>query len=108
ARSKLITNRRLPLSTAWVRKTRLPQTMGLELPPSGKGVFQRTFSVALQWRGSFFSRETPSPVGPRKPGQLVADIGPRIATSIATAGRNRTISPPANCQPTWVATGLIV
>src|ERR1043166_2665897 len=53
-------------------KTRSPQTMGVELPRSGKDVLQRTFSVALHRVGRFFSKETPVPCGPRHCGQLSA------------------------------------
>src|SRR5262245_22949169 len=67
-----MTVRRLPFSRACVRKTRSPQTMGEELPPSGKGVFQRMFSVALHLTGRFFSGECPCPSGPRQAGQLPA------------------------------------
>src|SRR5690349_20224712 len=68
ARLKQITVRRLP--TAWVTKTRSPQTLGEELPRSGKSTRQRTFSEVLQVCGRFSSDATPVPVGPRQPGQF--------------------------------------
>jgi hypothetical protein len=46
--------------------------MGVELPANGSFTFQRTFSVALQVSGRFFSSETPEPLGPRQPGQFAA------------------------------------
>src|SRR5262245_58616751 len=70
ARSKHVSVRRPSFSMACVTKTRSPQTIGVELPRSGKGVFQRTFSVAVQRIGKFFSDETPVPVGPRHAVQL--------------------------------------
>ena len=47
-----------------------PQTIGVELPRSGKVTRQATFSFVLQRSGRFFSLATPLPPGPRKPGQL--------------------------------------
>src|SRR5206468_720635 len=52
--------------------TRSPQTTGALTPAPVSGTFQRTFSVALQRTGSSFSALTPSPIGPRQPGQLSA------------------------------------
>jgi hypothetical protein len=75
---------------------RFPQTTGLELPPSGKGVFQRTFSVALHLRGNFVSCEMPSPVGPRKPGQFAALTVPDDASTITAVARNRRMVTPEN------------
>jgi hypothetical protein len=44
--------------------------MGVELPASGSGIFQRTFSVALHFSGTLRSVQTPRPSAPRHPGQL--------------------------------------
>src|SRR5688572_7690848 len=71
-RSKHITLRRVPPFVAWVMKTRSPQTIGVELPRSGNGTRQATFSFVLQRSGRFFSLATPLPPGPRKPGQFAA------------------------------------
>jgi hypothetical protein len=54
-------------------KTRSRQTTGVELPRSGKGTRQQTFSLVLQWSGRFFSVERPLPSGPRQPGQFAAE-----------------------------------
>src|SRR5689334_16389002 len=61
-----------PLSVAWAMKIRSPQTTGEALPASGSGVFQRTFSFALHFKGGALSDEYPSPVGPRQLGQFSA------------------------------------
>src|SRR5437016_13938394 len=53
-------------------KTRLPQIIGEELPASGNGTRQWTFSSALHLSGRFFSLDTPVPSGPRQAGQLLA------------------------------------
>src|ERR1041384_1736919 len=74
-RSKHITVRRPSLSLACVMKTRLPQTMGVELPRSGSGVRQRTFSLVVQCVGRPFSEQTPMPAGPRHWGQFSAEAG---------------------------------
>src|SRR5439155_14274237 len=60
------------LSDACVTNTRLPHTIGEELPSSGSGAFQRTFSIGLHLSGRSFSAECPSPVGPRHAGQFSA------------------------------------
>ena len=75
------------LATGWVRKMRSPQTMGVELPGSGSGMRQRTFSVLLQFKGRFFSVEMPSAFAPRQAGQLAAQAG-RAAVS-KTAEKER-------------------
>jgi hypothetical protein len=49
---------------------RLSQTMGVELPRAGSGVFQRIFSEGLQRSGRLRSLHTPVPAGPRQAGQL--------------------------------------
>src|SRR6266849_9182363 len=54
-------------------KTRPPHTTGVELPRSGNGTRQETFSFVLQWSGRFFSAARPLPSGPRQPGQFAAD-----------------------------------
>src|SRR5213080_4915429 len=74
-------------SLAWVTKTRSPQTTGDELPSSGSGAFQRTFSVALHFSGASVSGERPSPVGPRQPGQLAAGAATPHANRIAADNR---------------------
>src|SRR5687768_12973998 len=51
------------------------QTIGVELPRSGNGVRQRTFSLVPQRKGSLESRATPVPSGPRHAGQFAqADV----------------------------------
>src|ERR1051326_6921258 len=72
ARSMHMRVLRCCFSMAWVTKTRLPQMMGVELPRSGRDVFQRTLLVALQLSGRFFSSQIPVPCGPRQAGQLAA------------------------------------
>src|ERR1019366_1500654 len=59
-------------SLACVRNTLSPHMIGVELPSSGKGVFQRTFSFVLQVNGNPFSAEFPCPSIPRQAGQLSA------------------------------------
>src|SRR5437868_13084525 len=56
----------------WVMKTRLFQTMGVELPRSGRGTRHLTFLSVDQWMGRFFSLEMPWPAGPRHIGQFSA------------------------------------
>src|SRR6187399_2212720 len=58
------TVRRFSFSIACVMKTRSRQTIGDELPRSGSGTFQRTFSVALHRTGRLVSSVTPEPLGP--------------------------------------------
>ena len=55
--------------TGCVTKMRSPQTMGVELPASGSGTRQRTFSSLLHFTGRFFSVEMPSAFAPRQAGQ---------------------------------------
>src|SRR5215475_13835075 len=62
---------------ACVTKTLSAQTMGVELPRSGKGTFHFTFSVALQRTGRFFSGVVPTPSVPRQAGQLAARAHPQ-------------------------------
>src|SRR5262245_39660416 len=73
---------------AWVTKTLSLQTAGVELPRSGSGVFQRTFSVRLQLVGRSFSVQVPCPSAPRQPGQLaaLAEKQAAKATDIAANG----------------------
>src|ERR1051325_3353767 len=59
-------------STAVVRKTLLPQTIGDEWPRPSIGVFHLIFFDAFQVVGRFFSSEVPCPDGPRHCGQLEA------------------------------------
>src|SRR6266545_7328850 len=70
ARSKLMTVRRCSASMAWVMKTRSPQTIGVEFPRSGSGVFQWIFFESLHSPGRFCSDVTPFACGPRQAGQL--------------------------------------
>ena len=54
-----------------VRKTRLPQTTGLDQPRPGMSVTHSTFSVVLHVSGRFgLSATAAFMVGPRKCGQL--------------------------------------
>jgi hypothetical protein len=61
--------------------------MGEESPGSGSSIFQRTFSVALQDRGTLFSGELPSPLGPRHAGQFAAQSEPAQEKSAAHTAR---------------------
>jgi hypothetical protein len=56
--------------------------MGDEWPRPAMGVFHLTFLVDDHSAGRFFSVDTPWPVGPRHPGQLVA---PAVAVKAITA-----------------------
>ena len=51
---------------------RFPHITGVELPRSGSGARQRTFSLVLQRSGKAVSVETPVPCGPRHAGQFPA------------------------------------
>ena len=53
-------------------KTRPPQTIGVELPPSGKEVRQRTLVLASHLAGSATSLDKLSDEGPRQDGQSSA------------------------------------
>ena len=64
-----------PLPIAWVRKTRFAQTIGVELPSSGKGTFQRTLSFGPHLTGRSFSGVWPLPSAPCQAGQLAAETG---------------------------------
>src|SRR3989442_1057986 len=64
---------------------RSPQMMGVELPLSGKGIFQRTFSVTDQRRGRSFSAQWPEPSGPRQAGQFAAGTTEHSVSSRAAA-----------------------
>src|SRR6185503_16406966 len=57
-------------STAVVRKTFLPQTIGEEWPRPSIGVFHLMFFDAFQVVGRFFSSDVPCPEGPRHCGQF--------------------------------------
>ena len=67
--------RRCSFSTAWVIKTRLSQTMGVELPRSGSGMRQRTFWFVPHRSGRSWAGAIPFPEGPRHAGQLAANAG---------------------------------
>src|SRR5262245_10489342 len=84
-----MTVRRVLLSAAWVMKTRSPQTIGEELPPSGSATFQRTFSFAPHLSGASVSDEWPLPCGPRHAGQLSASAEGERQRSAPRAGRRR-------------------
>jgi len=71
-RSKHKTSRLLLMRMACVTKTRSRHSAGVELPRSGSGTRQHTFSFVLQWSGRFFSVAMPLPSGPRHPGQFAA------------------------------------
>ena len=60
-------------STAVVRKSWLPQTIGDECPRPSIGVFHLMFWSGLHSDGRFFSFEIPEPSGPRHCGQFPAD-----------------------------------
>src|SRR5207247_9454565 len=59
-------------SMACVTTTRLPHTIGVELPRSDNGVRHSTFSLVPQRCGRCFSLATPVPAGPRQVGQFSA------------------------------------
>src|SRR6185369_870562 len=59
-------------STAVVRNTRLPHTIGDECERPSIATFHLMFFVGLHSAGRFFSVETPEPSGPRHPGQFPA------------------------------------
>src|ERR1700752_54132 len=67
-------------STAVVRKTLLPQTMGDECPRPSIGIFHLMFFVGLHSCGRFFSSDTPEPSEPLHPGQFV-DAAPPLPTT---------------------------
>src|SRR5690349_11223521 len=73
-------------STAVVRKSLLPQTIGDECPRPAIAVFHLMFLVELHSRGRFFSSETPWPRGPRHCGQLSNTVkAQRMRTRANTA-----------------------
>src|SRR5215510_10382147 len=75
-------------STAVVRKSRLPQTIGDECPRPGIAAFHLMFLVGLHSSGRFFSSETPWPRGPRHCGQLSTTVkAQRMRTRANTASR---------------------
>src|SRR5207253_7264157 len=59
-----------PFSRVAVRKMRSPHTTGDDAPTPGSLVFQVKFLVDPHSVGRFTSGECPSPLGPRKRGQL--------------------------------------
>src|SRR6202034_4400166 len=59
----------LPVPRAERIKTRLSQTMGVELPSPGIGVFHLTLLVSLQVSGGSACGATPVASGPRHCGQ---------------------------------------
>src|SRR5262245_43618991 len=61
-----------PLPRCDVTNTRLPHTIGDEMPRPSSGAFQAMFSVSLQRSGRFCSALTPDADGPRQCGQLSA------------------------------------
>src|SRR5215216_960068 len=60
-------------STAVVRNTLLPQTIGDECARPSMGVFHLIFLVGAHSDGRFFSFEIPEPSGPLHCGQFPAD-----------------------------------
>ena len=98
-------------SLACVRNTRSPQMIGVEFPSSGKGVFQRTFSVALQVNGKPFSAECPCPSIPRQAGQLSASPAAANVTTpnnasmdlimINLPGQNALVIPRKQSRTSW-------
>src|SRR6266566_5681005 len=68
ARLRHLTIRRSP--TACVTNTRSPQTIGVELPGSGREIRHLTFSLVLHFTGRSFSSVMPVPSGPRHAGQF--------------------------------------
>src|SRR5215510_2752161 len=98
ARSKLITVRRFSSSTAWVINTRSPQTIGVELPRLGNGVFHRIFFELFHSLGRFFSDATPFASGPRQAGQLAPS-----AVAAVQADNDRTRGPDVNFMAVGVA-----
>src|SRR5262245_23290080 len=74
---------------------RSPQTTGVLTPAPWSGTFQRTFSLADQRTGRFFSVVMPEPLGPRQPGQSSAEVRPARVTEPAkrqTTLRSRCIT----------------
>src|SRR5947207_2042695 len=60
--------------------------MGVELPPSGRGTFQRIFLVSLHSSGRFFCSVTPVPwTSPRQVGQWATHA---VVAKTTMAGRN--------------------
>src|SRR5215510_5522899 len=59
-------------STAVVRNTLLPHTIGDECERPSIGVFHLMFVVGVHTDGRFFSSEIPEPSGPRHCGQFPA------------------------------------
>src|SRR5262245_46914027 len=82
-RFRHITVRRL--SMAWVMKICSFQTIGVELPRSGRATRQRTFSFVLQRKGRCVSRQIPLPSAPRHAGQLSAGAARLEVTVTNTA-----------------------
>ena len=72
-----------------VTNTLSPQTTGDECPVPGISAFQVTFSVVDQRVGKPFSGLTPSPRGPRQPGQLPAGSAAAAGTAKIKARRRR-------------------
>jgi hypothetical protein len=56
--------------------------IGVELPGSGSGTFQSMLSLPLQVVGSPVSLLMPVAVGPRHAGQLPAEAGMLITTTV--------------------------
>src|SRR5262245_1092710 len=83
-------------------RIRLPQAIGVELPRSGNGTRQATFSFVLQRSGRFFSAATPLPPGPRHPGQFAPGTGEVSATNPKTAQPNLRATDRCACLPDMV------
>src|SRR6185295_13311621 len=70
-------------SSATLRKTRSPQTIGVEPDQAGSATFHVTFSVVDHLTGRFFSPLRPFSVGPRHCGQFSAEGTAAVANSRA-------------------------
>ena len=79
-------------------KTLSPQTIGLDQPRPGTGVFQATFSLALQVSGSRGSSATTDvPSGPRNCGQLSDSAAARICRQ-NNAASSATVQSPGSIR----------
>src|ERR1043165_3322408 len=79
-------------STAVVRNTRLPHTIGEECERPSIAIFHLMFFVGVHSVGRFFSFEMPEPSGPRHCGQFPAAAFSVMKPSPVTANATPTIS----------------
>ena len=77
-------------------KTRSPQTIGLDEPGPGSGLFHRTFFVSLQVSGRLVSSLMPDPFGPRK----------RVQSAEADAAAARQNAAPSNAMVSLIQANL--